>query len=190
VIARASLALLLAFAGCKQHGSSGDCVDDGDCAEGQACVNKACQVVDCVSTADCGIEQYCAKADHTCVDGCEGDEDCPAGDSCDVGAHSCVPYGCRETQLDCDYGEVCNQDTHVCEKAQGPYCKTCDPFSAGGCGQHGTCYVIDYYYDAYCFVDCNPDLGSDACPRGYECQDATGLGDNVCFADCTFINGQ
>ena len=47
-------------------------------------------------------------------------------------------------------------------------------------GIPGFCHVD------FCFMDCNPNA-EDPCPRGYSCVDATGLGDNVCFADCEWM---
>jgi hypothetical protein len=178
------------LAACKGGGGVPECVDDGGCLTGQACVEQACKDVECVSSQDCGIGHWCdVGTDHTCKEGCGVDDDCAAGKSCDVDAHECQAYGCRDTQLDCNYGETCNNGT--CEKVPGPYCKAgCNAFTGGGCGSDASCYSWDYYgTETYCLVTCNPS-DVEPCPRGYECADATGLGDYVCYGDCRWLNAQ
>ncbi len=92
-------------------------------------MDEACADVDCVTSADCDIQQYCTE-DYSCKLGCGGDDDCLAGQSCDMGTHQCEAYGCRDTQLDCDYGEKCDSTTGQCYVDDEDLCQTtCDIFN-------------------------------------------------------------
>jgi hypothetical protein len=168
-------------------GPSGDCVDAGQCGDMQACIESRCTDVECLSSIDCGLEEYCnteANA-YTCASGCISDSDCPAGKACDTDANPCETYECRSTDLDCSWGEFCNPSSGECERASGDHCSTCDPydfFGNGGCSDSASCFTFDYYATTgYCLEACQTE---DDCPRGYECGDVTGLGDLYCFAWC------
>lgn len=162
------------------------CVDNGQCGDMQACIEEECVQVECLASAQCGLEQFCdVQRDYTCKSGCEHNTDCQAGFDCNPDSHQCEAYGCRSTDLDCGYGEVCDESSGECKRAQGDHCKTCsDPYFGSGCNK-GTCYLFDEEsFASYCVVDCNPSQ-EDACPRGYECVDVLGDGASYgCFAWC------
>jgi hypothetical protein len=190
------LLLALASAGCdvRPSNSQGEtCRDASDCTveAGQlaACIRNACEAVECLSSADCALGSWCpaADGDFSCKPGCETNDDCHAGESCSAEG-TCEAYGCRNTNLDCWIGEVCNQATGECEESPEPHCAVCngvgewefedqgtlDPCDDewtghGGCGGDGAqCGPFTDGGDQYCMVPCGAD---DSCPRGYTCQD-------------------
>ena len=118
----------------------------------------------CLTSADCALNQYCGT-DYECASGCEIDSDCIAGEACNDG--SCTPTGCRDADLDCDYGELCDTTTSQCYAADG-VCEECDPGSdadcfgdtergpcsaAGGCPSGQECYVAEYDSSFICGSD-------------------------------------
>jgi len=172
-----SVAFLLSSCGVTEVA----CVDNGNCAEGQACVAEVCLDVECLSSSECGLQQYCDTVDsYSCLSGCEMDADCMAGETCNEG--TCEVYGCRDTQLDCFIGEVCNSATGICEQDPGAHCAECTTNDA--CGSDGACFTFETKaIVGYCLVECSVD---DECPRGYNCSDptGTGTGQNYCSAWC------
>ena len=213
------LSLLLGLCSCSSAGldprAGEPCFTQSHCAGDagflRACVDNYCQPVGCLSTADCGLGFICDLSDgvHLCVEGCQGNYDCPAGSNCVDG--QCEEYGCRSTVLDCAFGEVCNPDTRECEPAEGRYCNSCDIFENvwddGGtpdscddtilshpvCGGDGSfCWDPESTGQATCFVHCQ---STGDCPAGYQCvfmnrlnevgceQQFISLG-SVCVADC------
>lgn len=181
----ALIALLLAA--CGPDGTTGECIDNGDCDGTAACIERSCVEVECLSSADCGLETYCEVETKTfvCEDGCNTDDDCYAGDSCDPEARTCEAYGCRDTQLDCAWGEVCDTKSGQCEVAEGDHCDVCDFWGGGGCSRNAECIPFDEWAtESYCVETCDPS-SSDECPRGYSCIDL--YGDDSfwgCFAWC------
>jgi hypothetical protein len=165
---------LFASAGCSKEFT---CYDHGDCAEGEGCVEEVCQAVECVSSATCELSTYCDLRSYTCKNGCETDDDCVAGQECN-GSNQCVAYGCRDTQLDCYYNEVCNLNTGTCDLSQDAHCKPCS--SSLNCGA-GECFSFDTAADTYCLLECEADLD---CPRGYTCAQATEAPQLYCTAWC------
>lgn len=191
----AALLFSLAVAGCG-GAQAPECAYESDCGERAICDAGVCREVDCVTHGDCVPGQYCTD-DHTCEAGCSNDLDCPAGSTCDEDAHSCVPYGCRNTQLDCALGERCDKETGTCKKDNRPHCRACDAGAiANTCGtDNATCFVWNVddtrgcsndnhcadgwmcdYFDAFsqychqdrCLMKCNPDAPN-SCPRGFDC---------------------
>ena len=171
------------------------CFDNGDCndeaAEGQeigleACVDGECKDVDCLSSADCVVGQYCDTegADFACREGCLESSDCFAGQECNEGV--CETYGCRSTILDCDFNEICNESSGECEEAPGLQCTGCDPAgnyrddqgtmntcddTIGGnqlCGGDGTVCAGDEV-EAICWIGCEAPGEPDQCPAGFSC---------------------
>jgi hypothetical protein len=197
------LSLLIACTG----KAGGECANNSDCSEGQACVDEACEDVDCVTSADCDIQQYCTE-DYSCKLGCDGDDDCLAGQSCDMGTHQCEAYGCRDTQLDCDYGEKCDSTTGQCYVDDEDLCQTtCDIFNprcsggdaciatayvgecdAGrgdvGCPANSPCAIVEVDTSSTCDFFGFPD--DSACPSGWYCdylEASTGRVDYYCHKD-------
>jgi hypothetical protein len=246
---RPAWGLLLLLSACDGSKAAEECVQNGDCEEGQACIDGSCATVDCLSSAGCDIQQYCGD-DFTCKDGCDADEDCFAGERCDTSTNTCRDYGCRDTQLDCDYGQICDVVSGQCydwaeDHPGADLCGSCDPsVTTGRCGNDGLCFLAEeqgacssttfscpsgqacgiaeyddssscfdtvfhsdcrsgeYCLDSYgaqgpfcsrvacftgqCYEGCDPD-DPNACPRGFQCVDASGDRDYVCFADCTYL---
>lgn len=174
---------LFVLSGCNR---APECVDNGQCGRGQACVANECVDVECVNSSACSLEQYCDLTTYACKDGCELDEDCRAGEICGTQSRQCESYGCRSTELDCALGEVCTA-SGTCQRASGAHCQACyDPYFGSGCGSNATCYAFDEAgIESYCIVNCT---SNDQCPRGYECFDVTGYGDKGCFSWCPTTN--
>ena len=122
--------LLGTTSGCgPRPGSEAECADSGDCgvSEGElvACVSGDCEDVECLASTDCPLGSYCdLEEGYVCSEGCEGDGDCLSGFSCNEG--TCERNSCRSTVLDCDFLEICNQDSGECEEAEGVVCARCD----------------------------------------------------------------
>jgi hypothetical protein len=181
-VTRNVLLSLLVLVGCPEPAP--ECVDNGQCAIGEACIQETCQAVQCLDSSSCGLGEFCKKPEYACTSGCEADTDCLAGERCNKNRNECVEYDCRSTDLDCGLGEICNDDGQ-CETAPGKHCAPCEDYIFGtGCGTNGTCYPFDdAYTENYCIVGCNGP-SDDSCPRGYECVDLWGMGDYECFAWC------
>ena len=200
---------LVGLLGCNNE-KAPECVDNGQCPEGNACVQNACEEVSCLTSAECDINQFCNPF-YECEGGCETSDDCTAGETCKD--HVCDVYGCRSTNLDCEYGEYCDTSSGECKTSSKPHCESCDAAATSSCGSNATCYIWEvddgtctgdrdcedgWYCDNiesatsknchqdFCVVDCDPD-DENACPRGFTCQDATGLGAYGCIADCSFM---
>lgn len=184
---------------CGRRSSTPECLDNGDCndtlgsAEAvdiEACRGGDCDNVECLSSADCVVGNWCdvEDEDYVCRPGCQEDGDCFAGQECDDGA--CVIYGCRSTILDCGFNEICNEDSGVCEQADGLQCATCDPVGhymddqgtpdpcddqiAGHqfCGGDGNFCGPDGDGNSVCWVSCDTPGDPNACPTGFQCQNA------------------
>jgi hypothetical protein len=176
-----ALLLLPLLAACSGAGSP-DCTDNGQCGEGQACVGQACTDVECLSSEQCDIQQYCRTKDesYACTDGCVLDEDCAAGESCDVAHRRCTSYGCRSTVLDCPVGTTCNASTAECEAWDGALCQeTCDVYDQPRCSAGATCQAFttgeSCERDADCAEgNCDMFLTSDVtCRNLADCPDGT-----------------
>jgi len=193
------------------------CVDNGQCSEGQACVQDTCVAVECTSSSSCDLGQYCNETSWTCVGGCGDDSDCAAGETCNTESKECEEYGCRTTQLDCEIGEFCetdesSQDFGECYEDTRDHCQTCDSGDRNACSNNSDCWIFevgdtcrgdsdcpsgqscdlmsDFSFRCHvdrCLVECNTNQ-PDSCPRGFACQDITGLGDERCVADCTYLD--
>ena len=166
-----------------------ECVDSGDCdiQEGEliACVDGACENVECLASADCSLGSYCdTEGDFSCTEGCEQNSDCLAGFSCDGG--ECSEDDCRSTVLDCDFLEVCNEDNGECEQVGGVICARCetsgnefDDNSTFGnfcddtflghvdCGVGALCGGGSQAGLGHCMPPCET---SADCPHGFQCQ--------------------
>ena len=181
-------AFILGLAACDEGSSSNaECTDNGHCAEMQICQDEVCVDVECLDSSQCDIHQYCntQPGKYVCTAGCEADDDCQAGESCNVGTHECATYGCRTTTLDCPAGYVCNQGTGECELYDAGLCKdTCDiGATQDGCDNLSTCESVQYVEGCSRDQDCETGwhcdmyLTSDTfcwtandCPDGSTCQ--------------------
>ncbi len=145
-------AWMLSFAmGCTETVKTSECTTNKECDEGSICVQERCRAVECMTAEDCGLGKICAE-NHTCTPGCEKDSDCLAGESCNEG--TCAPYGCRDTQLDCNYGEICDPTTGSCYPDEAGACTECTP------GASRTCLPNE---------ERGPCSGTGGCPSGQEC---------------------
>ncbi len=179
-----STALLIIglFLGCNQ---APECIDNGQCGEGQACVDDKCKDVDCLSSADCTLRQFCDTKSWSCRDGCTDNEDCKSGEVC-LDDRKCHKMKCRNATLDCSVGQECVDGE--CQDFQGHLCDTCDPYEElmGGqpCGPSGSCWLLEGASDTvgFCFPDCNPNA-DDPCPAGFTCEAFPDDG-HGCFAYC------
>ncbi|MFH1469150.1 MAG: hypothetical protein ABIO70_32480 [Pseudomonadota bacterium] len=125
-------------------GPDGDCQDNSQCDVMQACLEGACEDVQCLVSADCPLHSFCTveAQTYTCREGCSSNDDCMAGENCDSDSHSCVAYGCRSTELDCPVGSTCNTATGQCTDVAGLCTTSCDVGSMSDtCGGSASCQV-------------------------------------------------
>ncbi len=192
------LVLLMGF-GCSSADKAVPCSKNSECEVGQVCLEEECKTVECISSAECDIGKHCT-ADYTCTAGCEEDTDCLAGETCNDG--TCEAYGCRNTQLDCGYGEFCDPTTGQCYPDDSGACSVCDPStdpnclgmtqlgpcsSSGACPANQACYITEYddsftcSNDSQCAADENCyNLGTISDPVGPYCTKT------ACFEGATF----
>ncbi len=208
------LLLLLSLLACEPK-EVPDCYDHGDCKENQGCLEGACRWVDCLENASCMLEQFCDTDSYTCVEGCQGDDDCLSGEACDVASQTCVAAGCRDTALDCEYGQICDPESGRCQADERALCEPCDALGDATCPDDGIC-VMEVNQDAYCQSDedCMPDESCDefdagkfchsdrcrfecdaedsnSCPRGWMCQVTQGHPEtDTCAAACYWLEQQ
>ena len=123
------LALAFCFTACNSSkpddavASGSICANSSDCPSEELCVENTCQQVDCVTSLDCDLAQYCSE-DYECKAGCTEDTDCFAGDSCNTETKECESYGCRDSVLDCGIGEFCNEMTAECYQDARGHCQS------------------------------------------------------------------
>ncbi len=175
-----SLCVLL-LVGCqigKGNSNTPECTDHGQCGELQACLNEECTDVDCISSSDCPLHNYCKTEESRfeCVGGCESDDDCIAGEQCHADYGTCEEYGCRSTDLDCPVGSTCDESTGDCVAADGLCQRSCDVYAASNCGAGNSCQVADWGDECERAQDCE---------QGYAC-DMFLASDDECWenSDC------
>lgn len=162
------LLLLVLLAGCDK---GTPCQSDLTCGEMQACVPAQngqgyCEDVDCLSSLDCELENFCNLDTHTCDPGCEFSTDCLTADRCDAVTATCVERRCTDTQRDCDVGERCNTSTGQCQVDPAPHCQPCS--SSTQCGSEGECWGLVENAGGFCLLSCSPEA-FDPCPAGLQC---------------------
>ena len=211
-------ALVALVSSCSGRQTTAECYDTSQCpadvGELVACVDAACETVECLATSDCSLGQICDVENdrYECVQGCNTDTDCPAGFSCSDDG-TCAEYGCRSTLLDCDFGEFCNEATGQCESDDRPHCTPCDTLgnnidfgeifdtcddvitgndSCGGPGAVCTTIAVGEIAltdSPICYVPCQ---GEGDCPMGFVCSELTFGSEgctqqnslSVCLSDC------
>ena len=78
-------------------------------------------------------------------------------------SHSCNAYGCRDTQLDCAIGEVCDTTTGQCYVADDNLCaSTCD-YTNPRCDGADSCIPTSFV------GACNVQNGNAGCPANSPC---------------------
>jgi hypothetical protein len=182
-------ALLLALLGCGGSGlkdsDEAECVDHGECATGELCLQGQCTVVDCVSSDACALGSYCDPDAHTCTEGCLGEEDCLGGDTCDVDARTCVVGVCVDTEIDCAVGERC--DDGACESV-GKMCTECQRTS--DCPTAREECLLDIDGNGHCYPECQVETD---CPAGFDCleiQTGPGQTQSFCIGECAWFTDQ
>jgi len=197
------------------------CDEDEACAQGEYCnASGSCQVKSgCYTNADCTGGSICDIGTGECIasTACSQDSHCDIGKICEGG--SCR-IGCRDTAdcdlalrevciggqcilgkcentLYCNFGLVCQHDTHECVQPAENHCAPgCDPWCGAAvcpavgdspCGEPTTiCAGLDAM-SSHCWVACDPE--ADQCPSGYQCKPTTfawATCDSV--EDCTDVN--
>lgn len=151
---------LIALTGCNPNNSNTiECTDHGQCGELQACIDNKCTDVQCLSSTDCELSSYCVGEGpnaFSCKEGCSTNDDCLAGENCNVESNTCEAYGCRSTTLDCPAGQSCDEATGDCFEVD--VCKkTCDVYESG-CGAGFECAVVSTPKTCKKDIDC-ADLG-------------------------------
>lgn len=95
-------------------GKCEECVKDGDCDEGDLCVNKSCAKT-CQSDVNCEDGQYCSAG--ACHNKCNTDNPCAEGEACVTG--KCVEgFAACTDDSGCNDGFTC--DAGLCSK-EGQY---------------------------------------------------------------------
>lgn len=93
-----------------------------------------CEETICTEDANCdGYDQVCNEAHDNCFycGGCEGLGCCP---------------GCHDTDLNCNQGDICNMDTHMCEpKDQCTSDLECNEGVSGVCDTGNAIYEECFY---------------------------------------------
>jgi len=185
----------LTLSGCTGKEEAVQCASNTDCDAGSVCVEGECKSPECLTSSDCNIGEHCS-ASFECTTGCTADTDCVAGESCSDG--TCAPYGCRDTHLDCNYGEFCDTTTGLCYPDESGICDSCDPgtdpncygttergpcTSSGDCPPDQECYVKEYDESSTCRSDADCDAGF-VC--GYLSDGSGGSIGPVCYATACY----
>jgi Cys-rich repeat protein len=158
----------------RDDGQCVECTEDAHCEQGE-CDERAHRCVECTDSRDCeGSRPACFEG--VCV-GCVEAADCDEpGETCDLESHTCVG-GC-ETNDDCGWSDqgICDTTTGVCVE-----CLTaadCEGREATRICSEGRCVqcVVDtdcYDQEPYCDSprgDCVQCLEDDHCPSGQTCR--------------------
>lgn len=193
--------------------TEGECATRDDCEGDLQCIDARCVEVQCTTSADCPFETYCDIASYACVDGCQDDEDCLAGDTCDETSRVCVSAQCEDTQIDCAVGQLCDAASGDCVEDTRPHCGSCDATRGGGnqcpggecvafagqscvtaadCDPGQSCDTFagsgKLCHSDFCLMSCNPNVDN-ACPAGFSCQQIySNSTATYCVADCEFLS--
>lgn len=150
----------LLLVGCEKK-VVGDCSEDQPCEGFATCVEGECILKKCSVNQDCGMEAHCA--DGECAEGCQVDTDCYPGDACGAEGN-CVTARCRETSVDCGFGEFCDVSTGDCYQGSGVYCSTCQ--DDADCGGNGNLCLNFGANGRFCGTECQYETD---CPSGFTC---------------------
>ena len=178
------------------QGMFGNCVEDKDCATGEACVSGSCQ----------------SSAFATC----RTESDCPTGNFCPSG--QCLP-DC--TKLGCGGGQTCNTGTHLCDfivktapsngggtngsssgsignssgnggssssssgtTVSTDYCASCT--TGADCGGGNNFCLTDSAGNNYCGTDCS---AGQSCPSSATCEQILDQANNPVGSNCIPSSG-
>lgn len=160
-----------------------ECVDHGNCDEGEVCVNSECRVAECLTSDECGYQHFCDQTRFVCREGCRADTDCLAGQTCDKPNKTCMDAACTSTELDCPVGTFCDAVTGACYEGDLAECDTCNANNPLDCGNGSYCLAVGDPQPGYCFHFCDT---QDECPSGFTCTDVGGTS-KVCVSDCAWL---
>ena len=170
------------------------CNAESPCPAGQECADDGhCRIPGgCSTSAEClEPETYCDREMQLCVSGCQVDNDCLDATMECLGG-TCRPRGCSGN-YQCAFGQICNQETNMCQDAPGNHCMVgCDPQAEMACGGEGSRCLSLQDADGnalgdFCFEACEP--APNECPKGYSCnelmdENGAAMG-SLCMRDCT-----
>lgn len=163
--------------GCRPLDLGPRCASHAECSDGEGCLVGRCLPASCTGNDACAFEERCREL--TCVPGCDGPSDCPAGETC-TPDHVCAPEQCSVTALDCPAGHVCEDGT--CVEREG-ICEPCESACDGG----SVCIGLDDGAPRHCLPRCR--FPSD-CPAAFACLPVEGTGLSVCTADCDWLQAE
>lgn len=172
-------AIVLLAAGCSGTERELTCLDDDECASGEACIDGRCVEVQCRNHDDCPQGSLCREHECVLVLECETSSDCDLGFVCIDGF--CVEGCVRDNQ--CPAGLHClpdEGDHGLCAAcADDGHCPggRCDPVShtCVACLQSADCPEGQMCRDNACLPGCDTDAD---CPAGLVCRD------NQCLRPC------
>ena len=182
------LALLVGCSGAQPPAV--ECRDDGDCPGISICTDaQECEAVDCLTSAQCGLNSFCDSTTYRCEDGCQADDDCLSGSTCDVDTATCVQSQCTDSQIDCHFGDACNQDIGECEAVE-EMCAPCSGVGATTCREDIGGECLFFTAGAFCLPPCSPFTDPAKNPRGFICLDLDdGDAENFhLFGDCNQVD--
>ena len=154
--------IVLTLIGCRTE--EPECTGEDSCGFGEVCVEGRCVGQACATSTQCDIESYCKNG--KCLAGCENDQDCLPGDTCNLDAMTCETAACTDSQIDCNFQQFCNVFTGECSDASGLYCRECEVNS--DCGGNGNVCMHWGLQRDFCGVTCEVETD---CPSGYTCTD-------------------
>jgi hypothetical protein len=166
------------------------CFSNLDCDSGSICDIDSGE---CISSTSCTTDFHCDLGaicqSGTCQAGCHSSADCDLGNF-EICVDSTCRFGLCENNNYCEFGRVCNIQTHTCEQPTEPHCTsgcsaTCEDCALyeGPCGDPANvCVRKDL--ETHCWVECQTE---DECPSGYQCVPTTVAWSPICDSDtdCT-----
>jgi hypothetical protein len=176
VVVGLTLAVLAACSsdGASPPGGTPICRADKDCGSGVCDPFRGC--VDCRASSQCAEGEECLGGACRLSQPCTGDEACPDGLRCDLGAQTCVD--CLKP-TDCAAGSACVsgacQPASDCTDAKGCRSGTVCDLARATCVQclgSGDCRAGERCVDQSCRKSCESD---GACGAGLRCDPLLGL---------------
>lgn len=162
-----------------------ECTADSQCGSGLGCSNYACVSAECASNYQCAWNEYCTNRqcysvptgacgkveNHTWIQyQCCFDDDCSAGWVC--GDHDCRRYRLCVLMSDCQFDEICSNETRHCEYIQ--HNSTCGVFSNHAWIDYECCNNTDCLAGKVCSNhSCIGCITSANCANDEACQSST-----------------
>jgi hypothetical protein len=143
--------------------SSTGCTQDSDCKNGRVCLEGVCRTAECNSDGDCGANQHCEN--HKCVDNppCVTDNDCLPTEYCDAGTckirqqKTCTQDNeCAANELCLD--QVCTAKATCTQDDQCPSGTVCSKGQCNRpCASDTDCGNLYKCVDRHCLQQCISD---------------------------------